>query len=82
MKGVSVDEIDVMLDELLKQQNTLTGSLQRIQKMGVKCDNFPIDQLRLEEQKVLEAQERIRTILQFMIPDMERLNNDASSSSN
>ncbi len=72
MHKVTRDEIDEHVADLKKFQKQLNASVKKVAQMtGNK--SYPVEQLKLQQEIMLEQMLRVRATMQFMINDVERI---------
>lgn len=73
MRKVTRDEIDEHLKDLVKQKKQVDASYTKLQKL-CKGKHLPLEQLKLQQDIMLEQMLRTRATMQFLIADAENYN--------
>lgn len=70
MRTVTRDEIDEHLKDLVKQKKQVDASYSRLQKL-CKGKHLPLEQLKRQQEIMLEQMARTRATMQFLLVDAE-----------
>lgn len=73
MRTVTRDEIDEHLEDLIKHEAQLQESYRKVKEL-CKGKHLPIEQLKWQQEIMLEQMARVRATMQFLIVDAEAYN--------